>query len=1216
MKKIYLLIVSMLLSSTFATELFSAPSFDVPATASITQGSGENYILLSNVTDVTSFNVVTVTEGTSLIDGTPTITYTAGQHFARLNIKEKGNSGQVKLTLSSGSTSKNLTVNIVAFSNPGISMELYDIDFWKNANPITTNASPRYAEVIPTSNIPVQSDAFWTQAKWDVILPKWTIGCNAPAPCQPINMGTVALRGFFIPPTTGSYTFETWRGADDMPRLFIGKPGEAWKSATERTNLSTSIAFEAGKVYPMYVVKPFIHQLELRLSVTGPGISKQIIPSSMLAPLYELSKPAAPDGLTINTIMSKSLYALWNEAKIGSKVAKIAGYNIYANGVKKNASPVAARSFLIESLTSSTEYNVFVTSVDELGNESLISEVKTVSTTASSTSKPEKVGAIQKVGATGETLSLSWTAPIVDDSEVIAYDIYVDGVKYNTDYIYDSKTLVRTLLPETSYEIKIVAYSSSLIASDMSDGQNISTEAFNPLDPVGKNEYGEFRLRLNIEKENISWTEGIGINADPKNGRLVKDANYYKSMTDFAPGSYRWGGLDANEYGFETITGPNAATFSTKDKGMMNTSIGKARKDAGFATHAMNVDYCNQIGAYYSLCIGTKDGEGGLGSAVVNYTVDYVNPATRDQTILNLIEYLAGPKTSTYGAIRSAEGFPEPVVDPKNPKFKGIIIEFGNEVWGKKAHNAPTIASDGATYGKWCRNLANVMKTSPYWDEIKDMVYLVYSGRNPRKDNSWGWNESVYRGHNGEVNTFGPSGYLGGNLEYNPEYTYGENVSQYYRLVQNYMKRNLVGFRETMDDQAKEGSGPLKVFLYETQISYESYYGNLGQAVALNDYLTSSMRYASIVPSIFCYDGGEWRIALDDGTPLAHYVIAKLINQNCKGHIVSSSIETNNTLFLERTGTTILDPLLDHDPVGTSVYNNGNKWSILLFSRDYQHDYSVQINLPQGIGTPTNVKKYWVTNNTEDGPSVRESFQCDSITSGLSLTDGDIVYVPKYSMVLYTFEADDPGFEKLPLGYYDLNTIRGIRFEGIDADPFKIATKGGSTKVTAFVVPGTTTSPKAVKWDILREDNPHVLAENPLPSLTVGADGTYVDVNADVDGICDGSYFVRATLTSNSAITATQEIWIANQNIGIDNIQTKQKTMIYPNPAENTLYVKTASNGKYAFLNIYNSTGARVMTEMSASDLIELNISNMAAGNYVIIVEKNGKIESIPFVKK
>ena len=1223
MKKNLLVLMSIFLLSAFAIETNAAPSFTAPETVSVIQGSGDNMIVLTEVSDVILFSPVVVAEGAEFLDGTPLVEYANGNSFATLRLKEKGLKGTVKLTVASGAVSKTVTVNIAPPNKPGIMLEMYDAVFWGTPNVIATGSAPIYTEWVEDASFPAEKDPFW-DGKWETIIKSVTTDsdCDVCNPYPIPDMGTSTLKGYFIPKVSGDHII-SMRVNRDAGALYFDKTATSWDRATKiadvaqndedpNSNIGSSspIALEAGKAYPIYALRWYIHRLDFDIRVTEPGGAMKVIPGDMLTPIYDVTKPAKPTTLQVNKTLAEKVRLVWKKVSDGTKVAKVIGYNIYVNGVKDNDEPLNSLEYLVEGLTPATSYVLFITSVDSQGNESLASNYVSANTPRLSQTQPTPPTQITMFEATGQTLKLKWRGAWASYGKVAAYDVYVDDVKYNTeDYVYADTIFIRGLQPETSYKIEIVAYNSTLVASEKSEPANFTTAVFDAKSYLGL-QYGDHGAVLNIEKKNISWSEGIGINADVKGTELYANGgnnDLDKGLKTLQPGSIRWGGIDANEYAFESVSGDVA------EAGQRQSTIGKARKDQGRATHAMNMNYCNELGAYYALCTGMRE---------VPYKVDYIEFG--GATFLKLIEYLAGPATSTYGAIRAEEGFTQPLL--KKGTSKGLILEFGNEVWGSNSHYAP-MGSDYIKYGQWCRQMATAIKTSPYWEDIKDMVYMVYSARDPRSDDSYGLHESLLQGAKGEVNTFGPAGYLGGNLDYNPGVDYGQSVLEYYRLRQRQAMRNLEGLELGMKQQMKDGYDPLYVFFYEAQASSQSYFGNLGQGVLLNDYLTASMKYSSIVPAIFCYGGGEWRITLGDGTPLAHYAIAKLVNEHCKGHIVSTNLESGNVLMAGNG----IDPMPGYDPVGSSVYNNGKKWSILLFSRDYENDYKVQLNLPDNMGFIKNGKKYLVTGDgSENGPSIRTEFVTDSVD--VTVSDNMVVTVPKYSMVLITFEANDPMFTKLPLGYFAFaNESEELKVPAA----LEITTNKGSIAVPISVLPYNSTA-RATEWEVKAEDNPHYLDAADLLTARLSPDGAAVTIRAT--GLCNGVVYLRGWLAGKEDKYEIIKVTISGQEddpscnirdkftvadpfagfdpVSVEEVANTLGNQVYPNPADDVLFVKTTDAEGLATINVYSSTGARIMSETTSSQLVELQVSSLSSGYYVVTIEKGGKVQTLPFLKK
>jgi len=86
-----------------------------------------------------------------------------------------------------------------------------------------------------------------------------------------------------------------------------------------------------------------------------------------------------------------------------------------------------------------------------------------------------------------------------------------------------------------------------------------------------------------------------------------------------------------------------------------------------------------------------------------------------------------------------------------------------------------------------------------------------------------------------------------------------------------------------------------------------------------------------------------------------------------------------------------------------------------------------------------------------------------------------------------------------------------------------------------------------------------------------------------------------------------------NKTISYENLNSISLN-IYPNPAENILFVQTSeANCK---MTIYNSLGAVVMNKNISDDTEEQDIINLKPGVYTICISKDDKFISRKFIKK
>jgi hypothetical protein len=70
---------------------------------------------------------------------------------------------------------------------------------------------------------------------------------------------------------------------------------------------------------------------------------------------------------------------------------------------------------------------------------------------------------------------------------------------------------------------------------------------------------------------------------------------------------------------------------------------------------------------------------------------------------------------------------------------------------------------------------------------------------------------------------------------------------------------------------------------------------------------------------------------------------------------------------------------------------------------------------------------------------------------------------------------------------------------------------------------------------------------------------------------------------------------------------------IYPNPVENTLFIKTSNT--IDSIQIYNMLGQVVLTKSPLLNNMELDLSNLSSGNYIVKVQSNNQIGTYKIVK-
>ncbi|TVR74615.1 MAG: T9SS C-terminal target domain-containing protein [Marinilabiliales bacterium] len=1123
----------------------TGPSYPGQDTLLIFSGSGENQILLHHL-DSSTFEIAVTSEDPEILSVTDVI-YVTGQTFAIVMVEEQGEPGQVSLEISIDGSIRYLEVHIVNYPARGVNYEIHDIVFWQTAVPL--GEVPIFDTILEYARNP-HFDLNWEEIPITV-----NMDCTSPV-CWGYDFYTGFYTGYFIAPETGAYNFymqsadntALWLsdGTDMNNAAVIIDRGEGiGTSAGQNRIRSEPVELVKGNIYAFYATQWIIHNPAGGLLVEGPHNDQpEYLGGDLVMPLYDVEKPTSPENLELVWRATEKAFLSWDASTDNYRVD---GYNLYLNGLAINDDLIRGTSFVADSLIENTVYYALVTAVDDAGNESFVSNTLKFRTHPEDTIPPSPPAEIELLQATGLAMELQWTGGEDGETEVIAYNLYVDNNLYNTaGYIYDTSIIIKGLRPVTSYEITVESVDAGFNVSQPGDVSVFSTTEYDPLEP---DNLGINSGRVVIHDQNISRNEGFGINGPYENREMVDKAEIRELLRELQPGAIRWGAITANSKSFAAHTGT----------GHNNNTYGRV------------MNFANELGARFALTVGVQDG------------IDY---RKEPETFLRLMEYLGGPADTPGGERRAAEGFTGPLLD----NSKGVLIEFGNEVWGASAHDAE-IGSDYKVYREWAREMAGVIRSSPYYDPEK--ITMVYSGRNPEP--WYGVNRSVLTGDRGEVECLGVSGYLGGNLDYDPAIPRGDSELDYYNSGIALARSKLSGMQQTMDNMMHL-TGTLKSFyLYESNMTRTNYNGRFGQAILMTDYLAAGMEYGSIVPSLFHLTGGQWRITrpAENYRQLPLFITGKYFNRFCKGHNMKTEFLTANSLT-HRDGRSI-----NWEPVGTYAYNRGENFSILLINRDFTEDYTIQVSLPGEIAFSSDAMMYTIW---EDDFSSFD-YNIDSIS--IALTDGMFVEIPRHAMIIIAATGDDPGYEELPLGYY--NRIRPdsiyVRTDGdghISADRQRL-------NIYATVFPENARFRKA-NFEVL---------ENTTGSSRTDFATNRVMFTGSGNAEDEGHIVLRVYAADNPDVSDTLVINVSNQApVNIEEAKPgSNNQFFYPNPAGDILYLQESVESG-SLVGIFDTAGRPVM-QLRLADTHLLQIGQLKPGNYIIRIESpDGKVYSGIFTRK
>jgi len=1104
-------------------------------------GSGTSVVFLPGLSDgdgnQETVSIVASSDVASMVE-VGDITYSTDHNAGLIELNVTGSDGTATITVtvtdSDGSVSDDFVVTVGPYTNNGINFEIHDIIFWQEEIPLT--GVPVYDTIIQTTQAPYN----------EIDYESLDITVNAVKD----DFFTGLYKGYLIPKVSGEYRFAI--DTENDGGVWVGNsiPGATPRAVKSDNHgdygtqdpdnasmvVSAPVELEAGKVYGIYGVQWIVHATYGGILWEGPGIDRSYITSEYLFSDYDTEKPSAPGGLAMKLTGVNDLMFTWEAA---SDNREVVGYNIYLDGLKVNESPMVGTEGFLDGLIQDTRYSIAVTAVDNVGNESDPSELLTVSTYPEDHIAPLPPTSASIVTNAGLAMEIEWSGASDGETAVNGYNVYVGGEQFNASVILGTTVIIDGLQPETTYSITLTAIDAGGNESAQSEAFLLTTAAF---DPLGNN-LGVKSGRYSFTTEMRTYSEGIGVNPDYKSG-TVFNTTHAELLGDLKPGSIRWGALTANPLSFSSYVGPGKSV-----------TIGRF------------MDLCNREGAVTVFCCG-----------VANST-DWMQ---NEQTFANFVEYIAGPAGTTYGDMRIAEGYTESLLEDS----PGLIFEFGNEVWGGDSHDAQ-IGEDYVAYAEWCREMALIMKASPYYDAEK--IKLAYSGRYPSPQNSYGVNEKLYVGDTGEVDLIAFSGYLGGNLDYDPAIPPGDSELDYYKNAMDLVAENIAG----MDYYAKEtllSSDEVKSsYLYESNTTTPAYNARHGQAIVSTDYYLTAIEHGSVVPTIFHLTGGQWRITdpTDGYRHLPLFKTAALANRFCKGYALGGEYITNDQIF-NSFGTPI-----EYAPVGCHAYQEAGAYALVFISRDFESDHIVQVDIPEGLTYDSNGRMYTITS---DGYSSRDAV-LDS--TDIVLSDGMFVTVPKYGMVLISFSGDDLSQATMPeLGEYPFVAQESITITG---ETFTITKDRGRAEFFAEITPSDAFM-KQVRWEMI--DN---TIEAEIIAYTTSCK---IKASGQCDG--NGTMKLRAVAPGSPQVYDEVEIVISGQTgpecLGVDDPGAGQVS-VYPVPASGMVTVQLPGSSAFD-VGIYTMTGQQVFAGKDYQSPAELNIGDLDEGVYLMKIRQGEKTVS------
>ena len=300
--------------------------------------------------------------------------------------------------------------------------------------------------------------------------------------------------------------------------------------------------------------------------------------------------PSVPTDVTAADITQTTAKITWAAS---TDNVGVAGYNIYVDEAKVNASPVTVTEYDLTGLTEATEYTVRVTAVDAAENESARSEAVTFTTLEAEeetdTEAPTAPAEVKATEVTETTAKLTWNEA-TDNVGVAGYNVYVNEAKVNEELVAGTEFALTDLTEATEYTVRVSAVDAAGNESARSEAATFTTlesEKPAPEKPAAPTNvkiseikhtkalvtWDSVLARAAVEGYNV-YLDGEKVNATP-----VKETRY--ELTGLKVGTkYNVAVTAVNEEGTESeITEEVEETFITlADMEKLNNTAEDAKK--------------------------------------------------------------------------------------------------------------------------------------------------------------------------------------------------------------------------------------------------------------------------------------------------------------------------------------------------------------------------------------------------------------------------------------------------------------------------------------------------------------------------------------------------------------------------------------------------------------------------------------------------------------
>jgi hypothetical protein len=391
-----------------------------------------------------------------------------------------------------------------------------------------------------------------------------------------------------------------------------------------------------------------------------------------------------------------------------------------------------------------------------------------------------------------------------------------------------------------------------------------------------------------------------------------------------------------------------------------------------------------------------------------------ISAATTPQEIADFMDYLQGSGSTTYSALRVAQG----QVEPWTSVFKTIHIELGNETWNNGLQG-DTIGAQA--YALWANQVFGAARKSANFDPARLDLVVSGSAADP------GYSQSVLQ-YSRQHDSIDMAPYLAGNLNQGSTASLFRTLfaePEWFESPGGTVYQNVMDANEHMTS-ASGTAKPTKISVYETNIDTPAdaitqtrsneLVPSVGVGVALANHMLQMMRLGVNVQNSynlpgFGYTGSNgntvrtFGLVVDMG-PNSYrrpsFLAEALANTAIQGSMLSTVQTGANPTWNPPLSTDGVQLGAAHE-IQSFAFLNGTSHSVVLFNLSLTNSLPVTfsgVDAPSGTVQVSQLTSANITDNNETSNTV----QTNSTTATISLSTPYVL--PPYSMTVLSWTSD------------------------------------------------------------------------------------------------------------------------------------------------------------------------------------------------------------------